>query len=95
MKTTLSAIVLIRILWGPLCLSQTPPATAVGDFKPASTNAPGSQYPQVNSEGRARFRVSAPDARSVVVSLRKTTLTKGEDGAVSYTHLTLPTILRV
>ncbi len=81
MKTTLSVVVLISILWGPFCLAQTPPATDETDFKPASTNAPGSQYPQVNSEGRARFRVVAPRANSVVVSLRNTALTKGEDGA--------------
>ncbi|HZM26010.1 MAG TPA: alpha/beta hydrolase-fold protein [Gemmatimonadales bacterium] len=80
MKTTLSAAVLISILWGPVCLAQTAPATEVDDFKPASSNAPGSQYPQVNSEGRAKFRVNAPNAKNVVVSLRKTALTQGEDG---------------
>jgi enterochelin esterase-like enzyme len=81
MKMTISALVSISILWGPLCLGQNPPATEADDFKPASTNVPGSQYPQVNSEGRARFRVNAPNAKSVVVSLRKTALAKGEDGA--------------
>src|SRR5687768_2643673 len=30
------------------------PAAPVEDFKPASSNQPGKQYPQVNSEGRAR-----------------------------------------
>jgi len=80
MKTTLSVVVLISILWGPFCLAQTPPAMHETDFKPASTNAPGSQYPQVNSEGRARFRIYAPDAQSIRVSLRNTALTKGDDG---------------
>ena len=81
MKTTLSASALILIiLWESLCLAQTPPAMDVNDFKPASTNVPGLQYPQVNSEGRAMFRVNAPNARSVVVSLRNTALTKGDDG---------------
>jgi len=28
-------------------------SVAVEDFKPASTNQPGKQYPQVNSEGRS------------------------------------------
>ena len=77
---TLAALASISILWGPLCLAQTPPATVADDFKPASTNAPGSEYPRVNPEGRARFRVNAPNAESVVVSLRKTALTRGEDG---------------
>ncbi len=39
------------------------------DFKPSELNQPGQQYPQVNSQGYARFRVEAPDAKSVVVSL--------------------------
>ena len=77
---TLAALASISVLWGPLCLAQAPPATVVDDFKPASTNAPGSEYPRVNPEGRARFRVNAPNAESVVVSLRKTALTRGEDG---------------
>ncbi len=46
----------------------------------ASTNVRGSQYPQVNSERRARFRVNASNAKSVVVSLRNTVLNKGDDG---------------
>jgi enterochelin esterase family protein len=54
----------------------------VEDFKPASSNQPGKQYPQVNSERRARFRVVAPQAQSVrVPEWGGITLTKGEDGA--------------
>ena len=41
----------------------------VEDFKPASTNQDNKQYPMVNSEGYVRFRVVAPEAQSVVVSL--------------------------
>ena len=48
-------------------------------------NQPGQQYPQVNSEGFARFRVEAPDAKSVIVSLGLggrggTVLRKDKDG---------------
>ena len=39
------------------------------DFKPSELNQPGQQYPQVNSQGYARFRVEAPDAQSVTVGL--------------------------
>lgn len=39
------------------------------DFVPSEKNQPGQQYPMVNSEGYARFRVVAPDAKSVIVSL--------------------------
>ncbi len=55
------------------------------DFKPNPLNQPGKQYPMVNSEGYARFRVEAPDAKSVVVSLGLggrggTVLRKDKDG---------------
>ncbi|MBR2291367.1 MAG: esterase [Prevotella sp.] len=48
-------------------------------------NQPGQDYPQVNSEGYARFRVVAPDAKSVIVSLGLggrggTVLRKDKDG---------------
>ena len=56
------------------------------DFKPSSLNQPGKEYPMVNSQGYARFRVEAPDAKSVVVSLGLggsggTVLQKAEDGS--------------
>ena len=55
------------------------------DFVPSSKNQPQAEYPQVNSQGYARFRIQAPDAQSVVVSLGLggqggTRLVKGEDG---------------
>ncbi len=39
------------------------------DFVPSELNQPGQQYPQVNSQGYARFRIEAPDAQAVSVSL--------------------------
>ena len=39
------------------------------DFKPSSKNQPGQEYPQVNSQGYARFRINAPGAAEVRVSL--------------------------
>jgi enterochelin esterase-like enzyme len=51
------------------------------DSKPASTNAPGQQYPQVDSERHATFRVVAPSAQSVKVSFSGgTPLVKDEKG---------------
>ncbi len=41
----------------------------VEDFKPSEMNQPGQQYPMVNSQGYVRFRVEAPQAKSVIVSL--------------------------
>ncbi len=42
----------------------------VDDWKPASTNQDGKDYPQVNSEGRVKFRVLAPEATSVSCTFR-------------------------
>ena len=55
------------------------------DWVPNPMNQPGQEYPQVNSEGFARFRVVAPDAKSVIVSLGLggrggTVLRKDKDG---------------
>jgi len=81
MKRNLTAIVLSLALSGPLCLAQTSPPADANDWKPSTLNQPGKQYPQVNSEGRAQFRIVAPQAQSVSVSLGGLALTKGEDGA--------------
>ena len=39
------------------------------DFKPSPTCYENQAYPQVNSQGYARFRIYAPQARSVIVNL--------------------------
>ena len=44
-------------------------AEIIEDFRPSVMNQPGKEYPMVNSQGYARFRVEAPQARSVIVSL--------------------------
>ncbi|KEO73774.1 alpha/beta hydrolase [Anditalea andensis] len=41
----------------------------IEDFKPSSLNQPGKEYPMVNSQGYARFRIEAPEAKSIKVSL--------------------------
>lgn len=66
--------------------AQNAAPAVVQDFKPSSLNQPGQQYPQVNSQGYARFRIVAPDAKAIRVSLGLggqggTVLTKGADGA--------------
>ncbi len=51
------------------------------DFKPAITNQAGKEYPQVNSQGRIKFRVAAPEAKSVSTTFRDSTqFVKGDDG---------------
>lgn len=41
----------------------------VEDFKPSPVNQPGREYPQVNSEGRVRTQISAPDAKYVQLDI--------------------------
>ena len=80
---TLSAM----LIAGGLCSAQTDKPAITDDFKPSTLNQPGQEYPQVNSQGYARFRITAPDAKSVVVSLGLggtrggTPLTKADDGS--------------
>ncbi len=67
-----------------LGLAQTDQPAIKEDFKPSSLNQPGQEYPQVNSQGYARFRIQAPQAQSVVVSLggkSGTALAKSEGGS--------------
>ena len=87
MKRHLITIVLILTLFGSLCFAQTSQPTIFEDFKPSTLNQPGKAFPQVNSQGYVRFRVEAPQAQSVVVSLGLggtkggTPLLKAEDGS--------------
>jgi len=86
MKQYLIGLALIMTLSGSLCLAQTGQPTIIEDFIPSTLNQPGQEYPQVNSQGYARFRIEAPQAQSVVVSLGLggtrggTPLKKAEDG---------------
>lgn len=73
------------ILAASMTVSTAWAQTITEDFKPSELNQPGQQYPQVNSQGYARFRIKAPQADSVKVSLGLggrggTRLTKDTDG---------------
>lgn len=84
MRHHLTALVLSLALSVPLCLAQTSSPAEANDWRPSTLNQPGQEYPQVNSQGYARFRIMAPEAQSVSVSLggrRGTPLAKTEDGA--------------
>ena len=85
MKNNLITIVLFFVLSATMCFAQTSQPTIIEDFKPSTLNQPGKEYPMVNSQGYARFRVEAPNAQSVNVSLGLggkggTNLTKNEAG---------------
>lgn len=62
------------------CLGADP--EPVSDWRPAPSNQSGRTYPQVNSEGRVKFRIQAPKAQSVGVSFRDSSVfTQDKDGA--------------
>jgi len=64
---------------GAYAADEKPPAD---DWKSASSNQSGKEYPKVNSEGRVKFRIAAPEAKSVGCTFRDSSeFTKGEDGA--------------
>jgi predicted alpha/beta superfamily hydrolase len=68
-----------------ISLAQTNQPTIIEDFKPSSLNQPQQEFPQVNSQGYARFKILAPAADCVRVSLGLggkggTKLAKAEDG---------------
>ncbi|PTN09458.1 alpha/beta hydrolase-fold protein [Mangrovibacterium marinum] len=85
MKKHIHAVV-IFILTGIGSFAQTKAPEIKDDFQPSELNQPGKEYPMVNSQGYARFRIEAPEAKSVVVSLGLggtkggTPLTKNDDG---------------
>ncbi|WP_295714561.1 alpha/beta hydrolase-fold protein [Mucilaginibacter sp.] len=84
------AILLMASLAGSVCKAQTSPGEIKEDFHASSLNQPGRDYPQVNSQGYTRFRIMAPKADSIRVTLGLggrggTKLTKGADGYFSGT----------
>jgi enterochelin esterase family protein len=99
-RTTTTTMMMILFGWllaqGSATLAQgksaAPAATQpTSDARPSVLNAPGHQYPMVDSRGRATFRITAPGAQSVVISIgRRFPLTKDENGAWIGTTDVLP-----
>ena len=69
MSNKFLAIAIAITLAGGVCFAQPTQPAIIEDFKPSSVNQPGQEYPQVNSQGYARFKIIAPSADSVRVSL--------------------------
>ena len=83
MKTRLFILMLISLMAAGQSSAQT---TQPDDAKPVSTNAPGEPYPKIDSQLCATFRVVAPGARKVQVSIgRNYNMEKGEDGVWTVT----------
>lgn len=90
MNLKCTAIILAITLVCGICNAQTNQPAVAEDFQPSTVNQPGQEFPQVNSQGYARFRIKAPQADSIRVSLGLggkggTRLTKGADGFFSGT----------
>ena len=81
MKLNTIALAAILAFSGSLSLAQSA-QTVIEDFKTSSTTQEGKQFPQVNSEGRVRVQISAPEAKKVQldISAVKYDLTKDENG---------------
>ena len=69
MKLKYLTVCLAASLVTGVCFSQNTTTAPIEDFKPSTKNQPGKQYPMVNSQGYARFKIFAPAADSVKVSL--------------------------
>ncbi len=81
MNKTILTFSLAVLMAGVPCAAQTQ-SSVVEDFKPSSVNQPGKEYPQVNSEGRVRVQISAPEAKLVQLDIGavKYDLKKDENG---------------
>ena len=67
MNHKLITILIAIVITGGICLAQTDQPKITEDFKPSTLNQPGQEYPQVNSQRYARFRIKAPEAKNVRV----------------------------
>lgn len=84
MKTKFVLCALVALLSAQPGLAQD--NTWKDDWKPSTTNIAGQPFPKINSERRAQFRIKAPDAKDVSVSIGKPlTVTKGDDGVWTIT----------
>jgi enterochelin esterase family protein len=62
-------MIIATVFTSGICVAQMNQTAVVEDFKPSSVNQPGKQFPQVNSEGRVRVSISAPDAQKVQLDI--------------------------
>ncbi|UZH54493.1 esterase [Salinimicrobium tongyeongense] len=67
---------------GVFCFAQTEDEKMVEDFEPSVVNQPGKEFPKVNSEGRVRVQIEAPEAKKVQLDIGgvKYDLEKNEKG---------------
>ncbi|MFC5683878.1 alpha/beta hydrolase [Flavobacterium sp. MAHUQ-51] len=80
MNQKILGFLLISFVSSGLCLAQTAPSNE--DFKVSATTQQGKQYPQVNSQGKVRVQIAAPEASKVQLDLggKKYDLVKDAQG---------------
>ncbi len=78
----LNLLIFLTVFVAGIFYSARSSAQVVEDFKPSSVNQGGKEYPQVNSEGRVRVQISAPEAKMVQLDIGavKYDLKKDENG---------------
>jgi len=81
-------LLLVAALVAPLALPNS--GVAQAGWEPASSNAPGRDYPQVTNDGRARFRISGPDARLIQIDVGGETHDMTKDAEGVWTATTPP-----
>lgn len=81
MNYKIKLLLAVFLMTGSYCFAQSD-GKIVEDFEPSSVNQPGKKYPMVNSQGRVRTQIHAPDAKYVQIDIggEKYDLEKGEDG---------------
>lgn len=92
MKRIFVTIAFLSVLNG-VCFAQS--SDLYKYSQPAPTNAPGLEFPRIDSHSRAIFRVEAPNAQKVQLDLKEVyDMVKGEDGVwtVTITSITIPTV---
>lgn len=88
MKGIVSTALLLFVITGT-CIAQD--HDSYHDSKPAPTNAPGLEYPRIDSQNRAIFRIEAPEVQKLQLDLGKVyDMEKGEDGVWTVTTDPLP-----
>ncbi len=84
MKKLVTFLTLMFMLSGAFAQEPEFPAGT----EPASTNIVNADYPRLDADRKAYFRLRAPEAQSITVSLGNVALTKGDDGF--WTGVTAP-----
>lgn len=84
MKINLKVCALLAILFSRSSWAEETPWK--DDWKSSAANIAGQEFPKINSERRAQFKIKAPDAKDVAVNIGKPlTITKGDDGVWTIT----------